>query len=277
MAEQHLTLPGTIVKKSNTLARARWPVGSVLEPRLVALVASRVHVADEDLHSYIIPAHEVLGRDYGGDHQQRLAEVVDNLMGRVLTLEDAKGWTKYTLFSRCRYHREGGVLEVQIHPDLKPHFLGLKERFAYYQLMEYLILPSTYSQRLFEILKSWDDQPETTIEIEELRQMMGVPEGVLPRYQDFRRKCLEKAHEHIHKHTSLKFDWEPVKRGRSIAAVRFIFSKKRAATTKANITKREAEVNRLKVLALACASSKKPCKYDRSCAKCIVCKEMKFK
>ena len=42
MAERQLPLPGEIVKKSNALARARWSADSVWEPRLVALLASKL-------------------------------------------------------------------------------------------------------------------------------------------------------------------------------------------------------------------------------------------
>lgn len=63
-------LGGTIIKKSNMLVRARWRPGSVWEPRLVALLASKVRADDTDLHGYAIHISEIMpervtgGKDY---------------------------------------------------------------------------------------------------------------------------------------------------------------------------------------------------------------------
>ena len=62
MAVKQLPLPGEIVKKSNALARARWSAESVWEPRLVALLASKVRADDTDFHVYEVPVTELMGR-----------------------------------------------------------------------------------------------------------------------------------------------------------------------------------------------------------------------
>ena len=56
-----------------------------------------------------------------------------------------------------------------------------------------------------------------------------MPESHKKDYFNFKRRVLEKAHKDIHKHTSLKYEWEPIKRGRSVAGIRFVFAQKRAA------------------------------------------------
>ena len=90
------------------------------------------------------------------------------------------------------------------------------------------MLPSIYSQRIFEFLKSWDDKPETPpIPLADLHEMLNTPES-LQRYPDFRRYVIEKAHKDITEKTTLSYEWEPVKQGRAVVAVRFIFAQKRA-------------------------------------------------
>ena len=61
MAGRQLPLPGTIVKKSNAIARAQWQPQSIWEPRIVALVASKVRESDEDFQTYRIPVTELTG------------------------------------------------------------------------------------------------------------------------------------------------------------------------------------------------------------------------
>jgi plasmid replication initiation protein len=233
MAVKQLPLPGEIVKKSNALARARWSAESVWEPRLVALLASKVRADDTDFHVYEVPVTELMGKaekNASGKTYQEVASVIDKIMGRIITIRDevGRGWTKYNVFSRCRYRPEDGILELRFDPDLKPHYLNLQKNFAKWNLLEFLMLPSIYSQRIFEFLKSWDDKPETPpIPLADLHEMLNTPES-LQRYPDFRRYVIEKAHKDITEKTTLSYEWEPVKQGRAVVAVRFIFAQKRA-------------------------------------------------
>ena len=230
MAKKQLVLPGEIVKKSNALARARWSAESVWEPRLVALLASKVRADDTDFHVYEIPVSEVMrDGERGGRDYREVEGVVDRVMSRVLTIKDEKGrgWTKYNVFSRCRYRPDEGILELGFHPDLRPHYLNLQKHFAQFNLMEYLVLPSIYSQRIFEILKSWSDRPDVVISLQELHEMLDTPASLRQDFAQFRRRVLDKAHADICDKTSLRFEWEPVKKGKAVTAVLFIFDVKR--------------------------------------------------
>ena len=231
MIAKQTILHGEIVKKSNALARARWSAESVLEPRLVALLASKVRADDIDFHVYEIPVSEVVpSRELGGKDYRDIEDIIDKVMSRVLTIRDeiGRGWTKYNVFSRCRYRPKEGILELGFHPDLRPHYLNLQKNFAKWNLLEFLTLPSIYSQRIFEILKSWDDKPETIISIADLHEMLDSPDSFRANFAEFRRRVLEKAHKDITQKTQLIYEWEPIKQGRAVVAVRFVFSKKRA-------------------------------------------------
>ena len=230
MAQKQLMLPGETVKKSNALARAGWPVQSVLEPRLIALVASRVKEDDKDFFLYEIPTTELLGPQGNKDEYKQLREACTRLVGTVIDLptEDG-GWTVVSIFSSCRHDPRRKKIIARFDPALKSHYLILGKKFyTKYNLLEFLQLPTTYSQRLFEVLKSWDDQVETTINLHDLFQQLGVPLG-LQRYQDFRRKVLVPAHAYITERTSLTYQWQPIKHGRAYVAIKFVFSAGRQA------------------------------------------------
>lgn len=279
MAEVQLFLPGEVVKKSNALARAKWPVSSVWEPRLVALVACRVRQEDEDFHEYEIPIQEIVMEKQDGQTYKRVADVVDNLMGRVVTIHDKankKVWTKYTLFSKCRLDTERNVLVARFDPDMKQHYLALSKHFTQYNLIEFLKLQSTYSQKLFELLKSWSNVPEFTIGIDDLKDCLGVPE-TLSRYPDFRRFVLEKSFNDIIKNTALRYEWEPIKNGKRVASIKFIFSKKRLSINNKkdalNQEKQSKERNALFLAATQCKLSG-TCNYNENVEKCQICKRL---
>lgn len=274
MAERQVSSPGSVVKISNALARASRAVKSVYEPRLVALVASRVRKDDQDFQDYEILLSELLGGASDGRTRQLVADVVDGLLGRVLTLSRPNGWVKCNLFSWVEYDGKAGVVRARFDPGLKEHYLNLKSHFTEYSLMEFLCLPSTYSQRLFEVLKSWDDQPECKITLSDLFEMLDVP-PTLQRYPDFRRKVLEKAHKDITGKTSLRYEWEPLKKGRAVESIRFTFGHraKNAAIKKTAETqkKKSADNNALLKKAVKCFREKgEKCQSQKN-ALCELC------
>ena len=280
MAEKRVS---PIVKKSNTLCRASW-YPSKWEARLVALVASKIHTEDKDFKRYEIPIADILQDTKGGKSYKLIDKATDYAMSRVVKLKknNSEGYKKYNLFFECDYTPEKGILTVKLHPKLKPHFLDLKQNFAKYDLTQFLLLPSTYSQRIFEILRSWDNEPEVTIDLDELHIMLNVPPSLKSDYKNFKRLVLVKSYNDIHKHTDLKYEWEPVKKGRKIVAIRFIFAAKRAqkavAKQKTEKQKRKSEHNnKYGKIALICIEKHRKnggiCKSDQSSAACKLCRD----
>lgn len=272
MAQRQLVIPGPVVKKSNALARASWSVKSVYEPRLVALVASRVRADDQDFQDYEIPLSELLGGAVDGRTRQLVADVVEGLLGRVLTLPRPNGWAKCNVFSWCEYDSKAGCIRARFDPGLKEHYINLQSHFTQYSLMEFLMLPSTYSQRLFEVLKSWNSLPEAVINLADLFEMLDVPASLRANFKDFRRRVLEKAHKDITTQTGLRYQWEPIKQGRAVAAIRFTFGARSAqASDKKNQAQRSKD-NALLKKAVACFQSGS-CS-PRSNKQCELCKRL---
>ena len=276
MAEHKLSTPGSIVKKSNALARAGWTVKSVYEPRLVALVAARVRADDLDFQNYEIPLTELLGSATDGRTRQLVIEVVENLMGRVLTIPTPSGWVKYGVFSRCEYDSQKGIVRARFDPDLKEHYLNLQSHFTQYSLMEFLSLPSTYSQRLFEILKSWRDQPEWTIPLADLSNMLDVPSSLRANFKDFRRRVLDKAHADITTKTSFRYEWEAIKKGKAVASIRFVF--KRGAKLEATAAKAQMRTsvarNKALIAAVKCWEACQGVCEPKKNAQCEICERL---
>ena len=262
MVKKQMPLTGELVKKSNAIARARWKPESVWEPRIVALVASKVREDDEDFFTYKIPVAELTGtsdENLSGDQYEEIKKSILHLAKAIIVIqENMRNFMSYPIFSACGY--ENGYLIARFDPDLKPHFLNLKEHFTAYKLFEYLALPSTYSQRVFEFLKSWADKSEIIIHLIDLHEIFNTPPSFRTDFKSFRVKVLEKAYKDIHKETKLKYEWEPIKKGRSVESIHFYFGKKgselKAAKEKMNKKKEREEKNNNLVLAIECAKGK---------------------
>lgn len=244
MATKQLMLPGKTVKKSNALARARWSPESVWEPRLVAMVAAQIKADDTDFQPYEIRLRDLLGKDPGGENYKKLKAAALRTVGRVICIDEPQGWVMYSLFARCRLDAEKGTIEVLIDPELKSHFLQLKQ-YIKYNILEFMLLPSVYSQRLFEFLKSWADQKEIIAAISELHEMLDVPKSFIEDFRQFRTRVLEKAHKDILKFTELYYTWEAIKEGRTVKWIKFTFGKRPKAALKSPDTAAEKPVKHL--------------------------------
>ena len=158
--------------------------------------------------------------------------------------------------------------------------IGLKTHFTQYNLIEYCLLPSVYSKKIFEIIKSWQDKPEFTISLDKLHFYLDVPESFKNRYPDFRRYVLEKAHKNIHEFTSLKYEWEAVYKGRRVDSIRFVLSTpriKQVDTKKEKIEQNKTSENNNKIFLMATEchennGKKKTCSKADDSAKCKYCK-----
>jgi plasmid replication initiation protein len=280
MAVKQLPLTGPVVKKSNVLARATWSPESIWETRLIALVAAKIRVDDKDFAEYEIPVSELLQQHGGGRDYQELLIVIDRVMSRVLTIKEENGWVKYNIFSRCRYLLGLGVVQVSFHPDLKPHFLNLKERFVQYNLIEYMLLPSVYSQRIYEFLMSWKGVAEYEISVEELHEMLDTPETYRKDFNVMRCRILDKAQTDITTKTLLDYVWEPIKKGRRVVAIKFIFDRKKIKQDRKDVEKeaKQALVNANNKIALEvvrCTEQKQgKCQRDNKKSICEACEKM---
>lgn len=232
-----------LIRKSNYLVEAKYKF-DIWETRIFAKMLSMIKKDDIDFKDYRIYISEVI-TDYGLEKQQsayeRLKEGALNLMNRTIRIQrDTEEGQKdfYTNIIAGFEHltKEGLYIDISFHPKMKPFLLQLKSRFTTYDIRNIMKLPSSYSIRIYELLKQYEKIAKRTIEIQELKEIVGVVEEIrekrktikkdrYPLYGNFRQKVLLQAQKDLEKYTDISFTFEPIKRGRKITKVIFYISK----------------------------------------------------
>lgn len=247
MADSQLSLPGQIVKKDNRLIRTRISVDSVDAGRILANLISCIRTNDKTVQD----AYSVAAKDFltihGGEQYRRIKSLCRELAKATAEVEepdpdaDAEHpiFTVCPFFSRIQYRK--GIVTAVFNPVMAPYLLQLKACFTQYNLIEYLKLPSIYSQRIFEILKSWQNIPEIIISVPELHKMLNTPDSFRSDFCLFRRFVLEKSHKDISDKTEFRYEWEPIKVGRSVEKIRFTFGTRKCALAEAEKEKAKQE------------------------------------
>ncbi|MCA1771935.1 MAG: replication initiation protein [Halomonas sp.] len=270
-------MEGSVVKKSNVLARCRMSIDSKYQHQLIALTACRIRCDDKDFHEYEIPLTDfkIDESKAAGSTQVIIKNAAKALMQKTLEIKDGKSWSMYNVFSKVRYDDDKKSIIVRFDPDLKPHYLDLNKYFTQYPLIEYMSLPSVYSQKIYELLRSYDDQQEITLGVKELHEMLQTNKSAQKSYAEFNRYILKPAHKNITGLTSLLYEYEPIKRGRKYAEIRFTFGYKKREETKKKNNKNQAKKNNAfgKRVIKCWEANNKSCDKDLDTAMCKWCRD----
>lgn len=267
MAKEELSIPGTIVKKSNSIIRTRITVKSVEASRILAHLVACIRTDDEKLkEAYSVPAKDIIPY-IGGENYKRIKATCKALAEAIAETEepDPDGphpiYRARPFFTDIRYRK--GIITANFNPLMGPFLLNLKKCFTTYNLTEYLSLPSLYSQRIFEIVKSLANVEggEAIVSMADLHRFLDTPTSFRADFRQLRTRVLEKAHKDITEKTSFRYEWEPVKVGRSVEKIRFIFSGGRKALAlkeleAAKEEKRRRLTNARFLRAVECAKAK---------------------
>lgn len=236
-----------IVVKHNNLIRAKINIEDVNSARILASLIAKI-----DNNSCYIPELTIYAKDIinskGGENYNRIKKVIDKLVKSTVSIKYEDGPIPYyralPFFSDIIYKK--GEITAKFNDRLYDLLLCLNTHFTQYSLIEYIKLSTTYSQRLFEILKSYSKLEIKDIELKDLHKYLNTPTSHSKDFFRFRTKILEPAHKEITSKTDFYFEYEPIKGGKGgktspVTAVRFIFSKKKIEPVKEKKEKEDKE------------------------------------
>lgn len=210
------------VDKDYQLITARYKLSTV-EQKLVLSIISMIRPTDTDFMNYQIPVSqfEFLTNN---DNARRLKKYCKDLMSKPLEIETERGWTLFNWFAHIEYIKNDAMLECSVSPKLKPFLLELKENFKSYDLKYILDMQSEYSIRIYELLKKSERMGYFEIDLEELQELLQVPDS-FKRYDNFKRKVLQVTSIEIAKLTDIYFDFQEIKHGKKVAKIKFIIKR----------------------------------------------------
>ncbi len=117
-------------------------------------------------------------------------------------------------------------LIVGFNSDLVPFLLKLKGDFTQIPKKEVFKLASSYSIKLYQLLKRFEDTGKRVDKVEELREKLGIRENSYKTFKELNRKVLRKAVEDINRLTDIYVSYETVKQYRKVTHVIFYIQKK---------------------------------------------------
>lgn len=136
------------------------------------------------------------------------------------------GFTACPLFSRFKLEKidEEWFVFIKCSEDVMAHLFHLQKEFVRYALWNILNLTERNHQQLYRILKQYERIGEKTMSLEKLKFGLGL-DGKHEKFYDFRRDVLEPCQQALAEKTDLRFEYEPIRKGRKVHAIRFTIHK----------------------------------------------------
>jgi plasmid replication initiation protein len=216
------------VKKADVVVKARYKLNPLSLKFITTLIAG-LKRSDDINEEYVfrVKDFQELTKLKRKDLYWAIKETLKELLEKPLYIPNDDGFIMCNWISGGHYVESRGEVRFMIYPKLRPFLLEAQKKFLKYRLENILPLKSSYSIRIYEILKDWlelnsryGNKAEKIVSLAEFREIMEIPKSY--RFNDVKRFVLEKAKTELEKHTDILFEYEEIKSGRKVTHLKFI-------------------------------------------------------
>lgn len=203
-----------VVRQDYQLVNAKYKL-STTEIKFVLLSLTQIQKEDESLQEYEIKVSDIEERTGSEQNETRLKQFAKKMMSKPLEVPTDDGWIIANWFADVEYIRGQAKFKVSFSNKLKPYLLDLKKRFVHYNLKYILPLTSSYSVRIYQMLKEYEKLKIRYIKADELMELLQVPNSYKI-YNRFKEKVLQVAEKELAEHCDICFTIEEEKEGKRV-------------------------------------------------------------
>jgi plasmid replication initiation protein len=233
------------VVQSNRLIEARYAM-TIGEARLLLAMIAKIKPSDQTFTEYTLALPE-LARMFSIDQSNiydEIKKITKRLMGRVLQIQQSDGSILLCHWV-CRAVCRKGTVSLSFVPDLMPYLLLLKKEFTVYEIEAVKNFSSTYSLRIYQLLKQYAGIGYREISLKELKEMLGLKQTQYAQWFNFKARIIDQAKKELEdpeNNCDISFKLETIKEGKKIARLKFfIQQRKRAEEEKKPTQEKQAQ------------------------------------
>ncbi|MBE5851250.1 MAG: RepB family plasmid replication initiator protein [Lachnospiraceae bacterium] len=225
------------IEKRNDLNELRARQMTMQQLRFFAIYLSRINARDESTRRVSFPLQDfqkIMGLTRMSTASvENIKAATRGLLCQVVTIpKENGGYSQFQLFKECEVDQNSAgawTVTIDAHDKALPLFFDFKEKYFIYDVGNVLRLASANQIRMYEILKQRQNMVQpVTIQLAELRELLGVDPGAYPEYNDFKKWVIDKAKKELAAQTDITFTYSPIRAGRKVAALEFTISKNAA-------------------------------------------------
>ena len=157
---------------------------------------------------------------------ERLRKSAADLYSRSLRIRgDNTNGTEIRWISGQEYSAKEGRVTITFAGKILHYLTGMIDEFTSYDLLGVAGLKSTHSVRLYELASQFKGTGWRYIELDELREMFCL-DGAYRDWRDLKKRVIDRACKELTAKSDLDVQYEPVKRGRTVHAIKLKIAQK---------------------------------------------------
>lgn len=215
-----------LIRKSNDLVEGRYRF-DIWETRVFTKMLTLIKKDDEDFKEYRIFLKDVV-KDFGLSHKNSYKMLKDGAKGltkkeiRIIrdTPEGLKEFQTHIAVGVDSFVKDGNYVDISFHPKMKPFLLQLQTQYLMYDIRNVLGIQSSFSVRIYELLKQYERIGKRRFSVQELKEMLDISDKY-PLYANFKQRVILKAQEDLQESTDIRFTFDEIKNGKQISELVF--------------------------------------------------------
>ena len=211
-------------RQSHIIVNARYAL-SRSEIDIVLTLLTAIKKEDKDFKDYEFTIGELETKTGRRWDAKQLKATIKSLMSKPLELpvEHDEEFEIVNWFSYFKYSRTG-IITCRFEKALKPFLIELSGVRILADFRHLLPMNSSYSKRMYLLLKQYDKIGVRTFNVEELQEILKVPKS-MKIYNRFKEKVLKRAETDINKFTDIEVKFTEKKRGRKVVEITYTIKK----------------------------------------------------
>lgn len=221
-----------IIRKSHQIIEAGYKL-SLAEQRIILLSLAKLDnrdITQSKVTLYVKDYAESFGLSETSAYTE-LQKASKRLYDRSIILHGEDETTEFRwIESRTRYHKGEGRISFEFSRRVIPYLFELDKRLGYtqYHLLSVSGFNSVYSIRLYELCKKIQGMANQVVDVDDIRRILML-EDKYSQYRELNKFVLKVAIAEINAKSDLFVSFEPIKRGRTITALKFTINVKKQA------------------------------------------------
>jgi plasmid replication initiation protein len=216
-----------IVIKSNNLNEAKLDKNITFpEYRILLIALSKISPLKNKLHFAKFSVNDfcnILNLQKSGMYYY-VKKSCKKLATRIIRFEISENKGRVLpLFSEIKY--DESVITIYFNEKLEKEIINLKKEYTKYVLSNILKLDTIHDIRLYELLKQYEKIKYRKFSIESLAENLLLKKSYKNKMSNL-RELLKKSKNKINIHTDILIDFEEIKEGRKVVAIKFYLQSK---------------------------------------------------
>ena len=202
-----------------------------MQQRIILFLNAQIRPWDKDFKEYGLTIKEFC--DYLEIDPKHVYEdfvqVSKELITKSLFIKKDKDTIITSWLSSARYHANEGYITLKFSPELRDFLLELQGNYTSYEFDSVKSFRSTYSYRIYELLKQYKKVKERTFYVDELKELFQISQSY-KNFHDFRKYVIIPAHNELREKSDICFEYEELKKGRRVEKIKFLITENSPVT-----------------------------------------------